>query len=221
MKKIVTGTILLADLCLLILTSLLVILIPGLLDRSLAMDKQTIFRIMILYAILFLFIFTLLLFPHQKKGSIYSLQIAKVQHYFLSILYIFCLIFVTFIASHKFIRYFNFIPFRTILLRGYDFLSMPEEFGLYSLFRTIFFYILYPIPICIALRKSKIKNGIRFYFISVFLFLLFMESLYFIFNSSFDVDHILLGLYGAYLANLIEKSHLFASFFGWYQENTN
>ena len=83
-----------------------------------------------------------------------------------------------------------------------DFIEIPERFTFYSLFRIIIFYIIYLIPLFILL-KNKIDS--KYYFPTVIIVLIVLELVNLIIKKSFDIHHILLGLYGACLVKYMCK----------------
>lgn len=199
-KNISTGFILLANVCVLLLSALLLSCSPGLLNRSMYIDRQTYFRMFCVYGILFLFIATMLWTLKQSGNGRYRTMLKLEEHFFL-ILYTLGMVFVLFIATEYLMTYVNWIPFRTVFSKAYDFIVIPDEFGVYSLFRTILFYILYPIPFFTAVKIIFGKMDRRHYWSFALLFFLGVEVLSYIVHHNFDIDHILLGLYGVYLVD--------------------
>lgn len=117
------------------------------------------------------------------------------------------IVYILLIRNNNFIHLINIIPFKTIILRFFDFLTIPSDFRIYSFIRVIIVPIIYLIPVFMHLNIKNIKK----YYIYSLIIVFSAEILKFIFNRSLNIDYIIFGLYGAYLSNFIKSSCIFIS----------
>lgn len=198
--------IVLSNIGIIILSGMLASIVPGLITKMTAIDNETLLRFIVLLIFLFLISFSFII-PMKNTGDTFFNKIFKFEKNLLFVLYLGMIVYILLIRNNNFIHLINIIPFKTIILRFFDFLTIPSDFKIYSFFRVIIIPIIYLIPVFMHLN---IKNTKKYYIYSVII-VFSVEILKFVFNRSFNIDYIILGLYGAYLSNFIKNISIFIS----------
>lgn len=180
-----------------ILLIMLASIVPSLLDKSVYLELNTLFRFLFLILLLFILQFVLL-----SKNT--NNKYLKFEILFGFIIYTFIVIFINYIRKEAF-SYINFIPFKSIVSFGYDFITLTETVSYMDCFKKILYPTFYLLPYFIYL-KCRIRNISKYFILSIFLVIM-LELINYFSNSIFNIDNILLGILGAYITQYLLPNH--------------